>query len=123
MKNLLKKLRQRATLWVFNYFFGNLVYSFETANEKFAKLTETQKTYYYESVSDWLVSIGHEIESTGLMEQLYKELATKSKNEDEMMAYRLVMLLVKNQEIRLQGKVIEYQAINAQRKSFNNLNV
>lgn len=122
MTNLLKRLRQKAVLWLFNRYFSNLVFGFETADKKIEKMSETQKTMYYEAVTAWVESGAYAIEDKSKIEECYKKLATEATTDDLLTAYRLALLLMKNQDIRLRGKVDEYNRIRAARRSFNQVN-
>ncbi len=107
--NLLKKLRHKALLYVFNRYYGRYVYSFEDAEIEFAKLSPASQTMYYEEITAWVNSKAYEIEGKGQVKQMYLHLATESKNEDEMMALRMALLKHKNMDLRLRQKAEEYK--------------
>ena len=114
----MKRLRQWSAQILFRKHFGHLVFDFENADTKIEKLNETDKTRYYEAVTAWVESDAYEIEGKGLVMQLYAELATETKENDLITAYRLALLKHKNQDIRLRSQSQAYKNILATRKSF-----
>lgn len=122
LKNYLKRLRHRLTLRLFNYFFSDLILNFEDADKGFDKLSETQRMQYYEAISAWVESQAYEIEDKGKIGDCARQLAFVQLDPDVHSAYRLAILLMKNQDIRLRSKVAEYQSLKAARKAFNQVN-
>lgn len=117
----LKRLRQWVVIQEFNKYFGRLVYSFEKTDEKIQKLNQVQRTDYYNAVSAWLSSEAYLIEYSGELNELYHELAATSQNEDVITAYRLVIMKLKNRDIRLKQKAAEALAMKAFKTTTTNL--
>lgn len=120
IKQFLKKLKHRVVLYVFNYYFGKLVYGFETAEEKLKKSTETQRGYYYRAVTEWYNSEAYNIETQGEFQDILSEIAKKVVSEDILTAYRLILLREKSKEIRLKSKIEEYQIQQSTLKHLKN---
>lgn len=96
-------------MYVFQRYYGNFMYGFEKADEKIAKLTEPQRVRYCEDLTDWIGTPAYEIESKGAIEKYYEELATKAVGDDILTAYRLLLLYLKSNDIRLRSKVEEHR--------------
>lgn len=104
----LKQLRSRACLYIFNRYFAKLVYDFTKVDESLAKMNEKKRGDYYQAVSNWINSEAYKLEYEGELAEMYEELATKTQTEDVMTAYRLLILKIKNRDIRLREKAKEY---------------
>lgn len=111
MKKFLKKLRHRIVLYVFDYYFGNFVYSFEDADAKVRSLNPIEQNQYAEDITNWIQTMAFKIENQGQLMDVYKEMAEKGLTEDVFTAYRLQMLKIKNQEIRLQSKAEKHKQL------------
>lgn len=108
-------------MYVFNRYYQNFMYGFEKADDVFNRMTETQRTLYYEAVTNWVNSDAYEVEDKGIINKYYAELATRAEGDDLLTAYRLALLLLKNQDIRLRQKAEEYRVLQATRKTYSNL--
>lgn len=121
LKNLLKRFRYQLTMSMFNRFYGDLIFGFETADKKLEQLSETQKMRYYESVIAWVESQAYDIEDKGKIQDCYSKLANEAVGEDVQTAYRLALLLIKNHDVRLRMKVQEHKQVIAALRSFNQI--
>lgn len=110
---ILAKLRNRVILWVFNRYFGQMVYSFEKTDEQIKKLNDHQRQNYYEAIYTWVTSDGYKLEYEGEISQIYEELASKAQTEDVMTAYRLLLLKIKNKHLRLTQLAQNHAALQA----------
>lgn len=121
VQELLKKLRHKVVLYVFNHYYQNFVYNFEKAEQSIQKLTEPAKVRYYEDIKEWLETPAYEIESKGDIQHYYEEIATKAVGDDLLTAYRLLLLYLKNKDIRLRSKAEEYRQKQLLQKRSNDL--
>ncbi len=109
----LKLWRAKACLYFYNRYFSKFIYSFETTETTISKLNEVERREYLRSVSEWVQTPAYKIEYQGELEELYRELACNAQTEDLLTAYRLLILRVKNKDLRLRGKVNEFNAQQA----------
>ena len=117
----LKQLRRKAVLYIFNRYFAKLVYSFARTDEIIEKMSQVQRDNYHAAIDNWINSEAYTLEYEGEMNELYEELAAKAQTEDVMTAYRLVMLKVKNKDLRLRQKMEEASKKRAFQSMQNNL--
>lgn len=121
MFKILKKLRHKVILYIFNYYYQDFIYGFDKADAQIAQLSDPARVKYFESISEWVNSAGYEVEHDGVVREYYEKLATESKSEDIIAAYRLALLFIKSQDIRLRTKSEQFSAELIGKKQFNSL--
>ena len=86
---------------VFEKYYGNFIYPFETADVKRYKLSPAGQYRYLMDVDTWIKSTAYKYEIEGLIRKFYQELSLTTTDEIQLSAYRLVLIFIKNYENRL----------------------
>lgn len=121
MKKLLSIWRHKLVVYFFNRYYGEYLYGFKTADDRIEALQEPAKSRYYEDVTHWLNSEAHKIEYEGVVALHYEALAVRALEPDIACAHRLLLLALRNQEVRLKSKAEHYKQLNIIRNRSNQI--
>lgn len=107
-----KKIRVWAVSWVFKIYFRTYVYPFDRADDKFEKLSPSEKAAHLSAISNWVNSSAYKLESTEFLRKLYEDLATKPADDIMITAHRLCLLAEQDKQKRLARKAAEFERLN-----------
>lgn len=113
--NLLKKAKKKIKIWVikelFKFYFPHYFYPFETANEKFMKMTKEDKMVYGASIDIWVRSKAFKNESEEVIRSFYSKLALESNDEISVSAYRMSLIFMRDYQRRLEQFSRQYKSL------------
>lgn len=111
----LKNLTKRLKIWTINYlfktYFKRYYYPFESADEKFLKLTKDEKIVYLMGISHFVDSKAYEAEFQEMVRTFYRDLATQANDEVLQSAYRLTLIFIRDLQNRLKERADKFKQI------------
>lgn len=103
--NLLKKAKRKLRIWIaselFKLYYPHYFYPFETANDRYMKMTKEDKLVYAASVDVWVRSKAFKSEHEEMVRAFYQKLALESNDEVLTAAYRMTLIFMRDYEKRL----------------------
>lgn len=99
---MLKFLKDKLVNYIFSNVFFGYVFPFNTADDKLEKMNQAQRNNYYREAQELLGMKVYQSEIEELIRHFYNELAIKTKDEKDMTAYRLTLLMLQKLNNRIQ---------------------
>lgn len=97
---ILKSLKHRLSMWtakkIFKIYFGTYYYPFETADEKFLRMSKTDRTLYVEQIDRFAKSQAFKNEFQEIIRRFYTDLSLRADNEVVVAAHRLVLIFIRD---------------------------